>query len=195
MSIILHSDDINLLTYWERTFSGNGIVYEELEELKSIKESIIVINYSAFNSMQKEVVSLLNENANHVLVLHRTPNIDTAKEVLSYGAKGYGNALMKEHFIHSAIDTIKEGLVWLHPEFTSQLIAQVPERTARDVSWVLTKLSEREKEVALLLKEGDTYKEVASKLEITPRTVKAHAQNIYKKLHVKDRLALALLLK
>lgn len=195
MSIILHSDDINLLTYWERTFSGNSIVYEELEELKTVKESIIVINYSAFNSTQKEVVSFLNENANHVLVLHRTPNMDTAKEVLSYGAKGYGNALMKEHFIHSAIDTIKEGLVWLHPEFTSQLIAQVPKRTDRDVSWVLTKLSEREKEVALLLKDGDTYKEVASKLEITPRTVKAHAQNIYKKLHVKDRLALALLLK
>jgi DNA-binding NarL/FixJ family response regulator len=59
----------------------------------------------------------------------------------------------------------------------------------------LSELTSREKEVALLLKEGKTYKNIAQKLDITPRTVKAHAGHIYTKLNVKDRLALALLLK
>ena len=129
------------------------------------------------------------------MILHRTPNIQTAREMLSYGAKAYGNALMKEHFIHSAIQTMKEGLVWLHPEFTSQLITQIPTSKDKDVTELLEVLSSREKEVAELLKDGATYKSVAQKLDITPRTVKAHAQSIYLKLHVKDRLALALLLK
>ncbi|PHQ65433.1 MAG: helix-turn-helix transcriptional regulator [Sulfurimonas sp.] len=195
MNIVLHSDDINLITYWEKSCKEEYVVYDDIDELKSLKEKVVIINYSAMNSHVKEVVGLLSENSNLVLVLHRTPNIETAREVLSYGAKAYGNALMKEHFIYSAIDAMKEGLVWLHPEFTSLLINQVPQRPDRDVSWVLSKLSSREQEVAELLKDGDTYKSVAQKLLITPRTVKAHAQSIYTKLHVKDRLALALLLK
>jgi DNA-binding NarL/FixJ family response regulator len=170
-------------------------VLDEIEELIESKNNIIILNYSALGSNIKELLQTLAQNSNHVIVLHRSPNITTAKEVLSYGAKAYGNALMKDHFINSAIDAIKEGLIWLHPEFISLLINQVPERQDRDVSWVLSKLSTREKEVAELLKNGDTYKSVAKKLLITPRTVKAHAQSIYTKLHVKDRLALALLLK
>ncbi|NOR58397.1 MAG: DNA-binding response regulator [Sulfurimonas sp.] len=195
MKIVLHSDDINLITYWEKSCREEYVVYDDLDELKNSKGNVVIINYSAMNSNAKEVVGLLSENSNLVLVLHRTPNIETAREVLAYGATAYGNALMKEHFLYSAIEAMKEGLVWLHPEFTSELITQIPQRPQRDVSWVLTKLSSREQEVAELLKDGDTYKSVAEKLVITPRTVKAHAQSIYTKLHVKDRLALALLLK
>jgi len=195
MKILLHSDDLNLLAYWEKSFRQESIIFDDLDELKSSIANIIIINYSAFNSSQKQVINLLNKNLNLILVLHRTPNIETAREVLGYGAKGYGNALMKEHFLLSAVETIKEGLIWLHPELTSELIAQIPIRSTRDISLVLTKLTQREKEVAYLLRDSDTYKVIAQKLKITPRTVKAHAQSIYVKLHVKDRLALALLLK
>jgi DNA-binding NarL/FixJ family response regulator len=195
MKIVLHSDDINLITYWEKSCKEKSIVVDDILELQNIKNSIVIINYSAISSNPKGLITSLCNSSNLVMILHRTPNINTAREVLSYGAKAYGNALMKEHFIHSAIESMKDGLVWLHPEFISLLINQVPQRQNRDVSWVLDKLSSREKEVAQLLKDGDTYKSVANKLNITPRTVKAHAQNIYSKLHVKDRLALALLLK
>ncbi len=195
MNIILHSDDVNLLSYWEKTFKEDCSICYELDDLKNFNENIIVINYSAFNNKHKEIITLLNKNSNYVLVLHRTPNINTGKEVLSYGAKGYGNALMKEHFLHSAINTMKENMIWLYPEFTSELISQLPTNSSKDTSLLFTKLSSREREVAKLLRDGDTYKIIADKLEITPRTVKAHAQSIYKKLEVKDRLALALLLK
>jgi DNA-binding NarL/FixJ family response regulator len=195
MKIILHSDDIVLLSYWEKSFAKECIIYDELDELKKSNNNIIIVNYSALNGEQKEIIELLNKNSNRILVLHRTPDIDTARELLSYGAQAYGNALMKEHFLISAVETIREGLVWLHPEFTSQLIAKIPHKESKNISFMLDKLSLREKEVAILLKDGDTYKTIASKLNITPRTVKAHAQKIYTKLHVKDRLALALLLK
>ncbi|MEA1891610.1 MAG: response regulator transcription factor [Campylobacterota bacterium] len=195
MKIILHSDDINLLDYWEKSFKDTCVVFDDIDELNSSSGNIIIINFSAFNATQKDMIRSLTDDSNLVLVLHRTPDIQTAKEVLSYGAKGYGNALMKEHFLLSAVETIKEGLVWLHPEFTSQLINQIPQRPQRDVSWVMEKLSQREKEVAYMLRDGLTYKAVGENLSITPRTVKAHAHSIYAKLHVKDRIALALLLK
>ena len=87
MNIILHSDDVNLLSYWEKSFKGKCSIYYELDDMKNSKGNIIVINYSAFNTKQKEVINLLNDNLNYVLVLHRTPSISIGKEVLSYGQK------------------------------------------------------------------------------------------------------------
>ncbi len=101
---------------------------------------------------------------------------------------------MRDHFIVSAIETIKENMIWLYPEFTTILIEDIPVKENKN-SEILNVLSDREKEVALLLKDGNIYKDVAKKLNITHRTVKAHARNIYEKLNVKDRLGLALLLK
>jgi DNA-binding NarL/FixJ family response regulator len=45
-----------------------------------------------------------------------------------------------------------------------------------------------------MLGDGATHQEISDALDITVRTVKAHATAIYQKLDVKDRLALSLLL-
>ena len=49
---------------------------------------------------------------------------------------------------------------------------------------VLFDLSEREKEVLKLLADGNSYKMIASRLEITYFTVNAHLKKIYEKLQV-----------
>ena len=194
MNIVLHSDDMFLIEHWEKALKNRCTVIDDIDDLYSVEDSIIVMNYSVCNSMCKDILKKLNCK-NRVLVLHRAPNIVTAKEVLSYGAKGYGNALMRDHFIISAVETIKDDMVWLYPEFTTMLIKEIDKKQSNPNISKLNVLSDREKEVALLLIDGDTYKDVAQKLDITPRTVKAHAKHIYTKLAVKDRLALALLLK
>ncbi len=48
-------------------------------------------------------------------------------------------------------------------------------------------LSEREKEILQLLSEGLDYKEIASRIFISPNTVKKHTINIYQKLHVNSK--------
>jgi DNA-binding NarL/FixJ family response regulator len=195
MKIVLHSDDINLLTYWQKAIGNDAIVIDDISELSEIKSSLIIINYLACKPSCEILIKDLIHNENKVLVLHRVPDLTTAKTLLKIGAMGYGNALMREHFLLSAIETIKEDMVWLYPEFTTQLITELPTNEDKNNENTLSKLTLREVEVALLLKDGNTYKDVAKELDITPRTVKAHAQNIYTKLNVKDRIGLALLLK
>jgi DNA-binding NarL/FixJ family response regulator len=53
---------------------------------------------------------------------------------------------------------------------------------------VLSKLSDREKEVYKVLLEGKSDQEIADKLFISIHTVKAHIKKIYEKLEVKTRL-------
>jgi DNA-binding NarL/FixJ family response regulator len=48
-------------------------------------------------------------------------------------------------------------------------------------------LSEREKEILQLLSQGLDYKEIGSKIFISPNTVKKHTINIYQKLHVNSK--------
>jgi len=194
MEIVLFSDDINLLSHWERAFEERVSICEDLEDLFELENTLIILNYSACEKSCEDILKKLILKANRVLVLHRVPDLDTAKRLLRVGARGYGNAMMRTHFISSAVETIKDGMVWLYPEFTSQLIMQIPSKE-KDISTELEKLTQRERDVALLLKEGDTYKTIAQKLDITPRTIKAHAASIYTKLDVKDRIGLALLLK
>ena len=194
MNTILHSDDINLLSHWQNSLGEESTVFDDLEELFNLKQTLIIINYSACNGACEDVLKELVANENRVLILHRTPTLRTAKMLLKLGAMGYGNAMMRDHFIVSAVNTINDGMVWLYPEFTSELITELPSQNENNEE-ELSKLTAREKDVAILLKDGNTYKVVAQKLAITPRTVKAHAGQIYSKLHVKDRLGLALLLK
>ncbi len=48
-------------------------------------------------------------------------------------------------------------------------------------------LTEREYEVLSLLVDGLEYKEIASKVNISPNTIRNHISNIYKKLHVTSK--------
>ncbi|MEQ1553363.1 MAG: response regulator transcription factor [Ferruginibacter sp.] len=48
-------------------------------------------------------------------------------------------------------------------------------------------LSEREKEILQLLSQGLEYKEIGTKIFISPNTVKKHCISIYQKLHVNSR--------
>lgn len=195
MKIVLHSDSINLLSYWEDVLKSRKVtVVEDIDNLLTIKESVVIINYEACQQKCESFVSELNKNSNKVIVLDRTPELERAKKLLQSGVMGYGNALMRDHFIKAAIHAVEEEMVWLYPEFTSQLILEIPASNDANDKY-LDKLTPREVEVALMLKEANTYNAIADELKISPRTVKAHAQSIYKKLNVKDRLGVALLLK
>jgi len=196
MKIVLHSDDINLLSHWQKALDKRSYTVEEdMESLAQTSDSIIILNYEAIKRKDQMILKHLQEQNNRVLLLHRVPDITTAKRVLQEGAMGYGNALMNEHFLLSALHTLREDMIWLAPDLTSQLIMQIPQSQENKTDTILTKLTQREKEVALLLKDGLTYKDIATRLGISPRTVKAHARAIYKKLDVHDRIGLALLLK
>ncbi len=194
MNIVLHSDDINILEYWQKYIAYDEIV-EEFENLFSIKKSLVILNYTSFTQEIDASIKRLTKDGNFVLVLHSVPNIMIAKKLLKADARGYGNVYMKKHFLISAIETIKDNMVWLYPEFTTELIMGLKSNTNDNKDEILKILTPREQEVSLLVRDGLSYKQIAFELSIGVRTAKSHIQNSYTKLGIKDRLALALLLK
>ena len=55
------------------------------------------------------------------------------------------------------------------------------------------RLTEREREVIVVLSEGKTNKEIGRRLRLAEGTVKVHLHRIYRKLGIANRTALAIL--
>jgi NarL family two-component system response regulator YdfI len=108
---------------------------------------------------------------------------------LQSGARGY---LLKDSSRESLIDTIHaaaKGETLLKPEILARVLA--PRSAAKMDSGPSTDstLTERELEVLQAASRGERNKEIAYKLGITERTVKAHLQSIYQKFGVDSRAA------
>jgi NarL family two-component system response regulator LiaR len=85
------------------------------------------------------------------------------------------------HAIHAA----SRGEAILHPRIAQRLMTEVTAPTRRqDPAAALTA---REMEVLQLIAQGQSNAEIAARLVITERTVKAHVSNLLGKLHLSDR--------
>ncbi|MDD5118581.1 MAG: LuxR C-terminal-related transcriptional regulator [Sulfuricurvum sp.] len=189
MKTVLYTDDINLLEAIEKAL--DVIEYTVAEVLDGCYESIVVCALAEDVRTNEVLIRSLVNRRNRVLLLQRLPQIEPARHYLSLGIYGYGNAMMDPLFLHSAISALKKGMMWLHPEITAKMVELLTPSRGNNRDF-LERLSEREREIALLLLEGKTYNAIADCTQITPRTVKAHATHIYQKLQVKDRLDFAL---
>ncbi len=129
-----------------------------------------------------------------LFVLSTSPSYEEGAALLPLGIRGYGNLYMHGDHLHQALDVIASGNVWLYPEFMFALIRSATAAAPNTHAELLEKLTERERDTALLVKEGMSNKEIAARLGITERTVKQHISHIFEKLGVGDRLSLAMLL-
>lgn len=108
---------------------------------------------------------------------------------LQSGARGY---LLKDSSRENLIDTIQaaaKGETLLKPEILSRVLSKRVSPSKESASQIESILTERELEVLQSASRGERNKEIAYKLGITERTVKAHLQSIYQKFGVDSRAA------
>lgn len=194
MKLYLVANDINVRERWMNAFSTVKPAVSSSFSSEIEYDTVVFISDTIVVDLSEAERS--NLFLHPVMVFSLVPDFISAQKFLAMGAMGYGNAMMHESHLHSAFQALEEGKVWLHPDFISLMISQIRDhKNGKEKSLTLLDgLSKREKEVALMLGQGDTHQKIADTLDITVRTVKAHATAIYQKLDVKDRLALSILL-
>lgn len=199
MKTLLFSDDLNLLDRWRNSLSSFEVLQiDSIETLyqEVLKEkSAVIVNLSACGKEPELFLKPIIDAEASVMILDPNPKYENTKKMVELGIRGYGNLMMHDVHLNDALKTILDGNVWLYPDFIDEMVLRLRSSvsTKTDNSDLLNQLSEREKEVALYIKDGLANKEIAKNLDITTRTVKAHTQHIYEKLGVSNRLALALL--
>ncbi|AYJ77991.1 hypothetical protein MASR2M54_25880 [Aliarcobacter cryaerophilus] len=161
---------------------------ENREELLTLKENLIIINTSVNLDKEEETIEILLENGNKILILESTPKLINAQNWLLLGVHGYGNSMMNDIYLKSAIQTINNGLTWLIPDITMEILSKLNSDSLNQKD-VLNQLSKAEQQVAILLKDGLSNTKISEELKLSINTVKSHIKNIYLKLEVKDRFS------
>lgn len=122
-------------------------------------------------------------------------------KAIKAGAFGY---LLKEESGENIADVLiqmnENGVGPISPGIAHKILQLVQNNTVSLLQKNITdkgktpfNLTEREQEILKLLIQGLLYKEIGSKLDISPNTAKKHVLNIYGKLHVNSKAqALAL---
>jgi DNA-binding NarL/FixJ family response regulator len=102
--------------------------------------------------------------------------------------------VLKENAAEVLIDCLRAvaaGKRWIPSELYQAALDQSPQPAECNV--VFQTLSSREREVAQLVTDGLTNKEVAQQLELTEGTVKIHLHSIFQKTGITNRTALTTL--
>lgn len=118
-----------------------------------------------------------------VIILTTFDRDDYVYQGVRAGALGY---LLKDAPANQLIETIRRvhaGEVFIQPEIASRALREM----MRPSSSTIESLSEREREVLVLLAQGASNKDMAEKLFITEGTVKNHVSNILAKLQAENR--------
>lgn len=188
MNIVLYCDDLSLISRWEKYIDTKVFILDDEYDLLDIKNSLVI--YSSGFSNCDVIIDNLKTNNNKILILERIPDFNKAYNFLSKGVNGYGNVIMSKSYFISAIEAIKNDMVWLIPDITTLFIKNFINNDSKSQeSQILKQLTSKENEIANLLKQGYTNTDITNKLDISVNTVKTHIKNIYKKLNVNDRVS------
>jgi DNA-binding NarL/FixJ family response regulator len=129
-----------------------------------------------------------------VLVLTTFDLDEYVYSALRAGASGF---LLKDtprrELLH-AIEVIAAGDALISPGITRRLIAEFAARRDPQTPLpALAELTERERDILLLVARGLSNAEIAGRLVISPLTAKSHVRNILRKLDCHDRAGLVAL--
>ncbi len=202
MKIIFFSANMDMIDEWKskHTLDNSFSCYDEKSLQKVLKgllkPAIIIADFDSVATQINKLISS-NELPQNTVVLEKTPEITAGKLLISRGVKAYANSRISDVNFLQMINAVSDGKVWTYPALTAALVqsSSTPTLNEDAKSLIQNRLSPKELEVAYLVLEGLTNDTIATKLDITTRTVKAHVSSIFSKLHVSDRISLVLLLK
>ena len=128
-----------------------------------------------------------------VIVLTSFENRDYLREAIEAGAAGYLLKGAPSDLLIESIRLVRAGASIFDPALLSGLLREIADRSNAVPPETLNSLSEREREVLILVARGQTNHEIGEQLGYSTGTVKATVERVIQKLEVSDRTQAAVL--
>jgi len=130
-----------------------------------------------------------------VLVVSAHDEVRTVRRALDHGAAGFIPKSASPAEIGDAIRSVLDCGSWLPPALAQAIKALPADPSDIDLASRLARLTEQQYRVLALLGEGLLNKQIADRLTIQERTVKAHVTAIFEKLGVRNRTQAGVMLR
>jgi two-component system response regulator NreC len=121
-----------------------------------------------------------------ILILTVYDDEDMVARCLDAGAAGYVLKDSPPLQLVYAIQTVHHGQQYMSPRVLTGVVRQYISQPA-DFRGGYELLSDREREILVLLAEGQSLKDIATRLNLSVKTVDAHKYNLMRKLDLHDR--------
>ena len=161
---------------------------ECLEILSKEAPDVLLLDINMPNKNGLDVLKELNQSGNRkvkVLVLTVHNEVEYLIKAVELGVDGYVLKDSESSELKKAIMKILNGETYIQPDLIPMLNAKMI--SMENDYDKIDSLTKRELDVLKNLAIGMYNKEIATKLEISERTVKNHVSNIFKKIGVSDR--------
>ncbi|CCQ92799.1 Uncharacterized transcriptional regulatory protein YfiK [[Clostridium] ultunense Esp] len=198
-ALIREGLNMMLSLYEEIKIVGEAINGQEAIEIIEEKEVDVILMDIRMPWMDGvEATRIIKERYPHIrIIILTTFNEDEyIFQGLNNGADGYILKDVSSKELVSNIESVYKGDILFHGEVAKTIAAAMQEKKLiQNNKNRLEELTPREMEIAKLVGEGKSNKEISKILYITEGTVKNHITRILSKLDLRDRTQLAIWLK
>jgi DNA-binding NarL/FixJ family response regulator len=167
-----------------------------LLQVRETKPHVVLVDAALGSHDSHRLVESVKKEApeSKVIVMDLLPAQEDIIGFIKAGANGF---IVKDATIEDFIKTIRsvaEGADVVPPSLTGTLLSHIVDQAVmRSTATVLeaVRMTKREQEIANLIADGLSNKEIAQRLNIATYTVKSHVHNILEKLALHSRLQIA----
>lgn len=174
---------------------GNG--ENVLTIMQKYKPEVLLLDLGLRNRSSLNLVKLVKKNfsASKIIVMDLIP---LQADVLKFVQAGVSGFILKDATVNDFYKTIRsvaEGSKVLPDNLTGSLFSQIVENAVNGSTKTSilgsVRMTKREKQVIELISDGNTNKEIAQELHLSPYTIKSHVHNILEKLALSTRVQIA----
>ena len=159
---------------------------EALEKVAELKPNLVLMDLSLPDvggiEVTRKVKNLFPKIKVIILSLHTHETY--VYQALDSGASAYVVKQGGARELEGALDAVIAGNIYLSPLVSQSIVDVYLKYAPQEMGLENSSLTNKEREVLVLLTQGLSSKEAAQRLQLSPQTIDVHRKNIMKKLDI-----------
>jgi len=158
-----------------------------LQQVEALSPDVVVIDLSLKGGHGLELIQEIKARQRPVKMLVSTMHDESlfAERVLRAGAMGYISKQESPDKIIGALRQVLRGEIYLSPRMANRFLHRLASGQSFETA-PIDSLSDRELQVFEMIGQGLATKQIARKLDLSPKTIEAHREKIKAKLNLKS---------
>ncbi len=161
---------------------------EALQLVEELSPDIVIMDISMpdLNGIDATRMIIADNPNIKVIALSMHHDKQFVSEIFKAGASGY---LLKDcafDELEHAVNIVMDGKTYINPQIASLVIESLVNQPQATSQKTFSLLTDREREVLQLISEGESTKEIASKLSVSAKTIESHRRQVMGKLNIRN---------
>jgi two-component system, NarL family, nitrate/nitrite response regulator NarL len=165
-----------------------------IKAIRSLAPDIAILDVSMPGLTGPEILAIANSESLSARLVFFTESVED-RELVTLAAAGAYGVLLKDVALEILVQSLRQVADGqrLLPLPSSNQSASREQTNIAITENALTVLTDRERQIMVLVSEGLSNKEIGRRLNIADGTIKVHPHHIFKKLEISNRTVLAAL--